>query len=88
MKRSEPQSTQYTIRNVPRAVDAALRRRARAQGRSLNHVALDALTQAVGLTEDRPKRRDLSDLAGTWERDRKFDQAIAEMDRVDPDMWS
>jgi hypothetical protein len=33
------------------------------------------------------KQRDLSDLAGTWVEDRAFDEAIADQDRIDPDLW-
>lgn len=39
---------QYTIRNVPNFLDAVLRRRAQEQGKSLNEVALEALTRGVG----------------------------------------
>ena len=34
---------QYTIRNIPDPLDAALRRSAREQGKSLNDVAIEAL---------------------------------------------
>lgn len=57
---------QYTIRNVPARVDAALWRRAKHEDKSLNEVALDALLQATGLARERLRRRDLSDLAATW----------------------
>ena len=33
------------------------------------------------------RRRDLSDLAGTWVEDPAFDQAIRDQDVVDPDLW-
>jgi hypothetical protein len=33
------------------------------------------------------KQRDLSDLAGTWVEDPAFDEAIADQDRIDPDLW-
>ena len=33
------------------------------------------------------RRRDLIDLAGTWREDPAFDQAIAEQDTIDPDLW-
>ena len=77
---------QYTIRGIPPALDAALRDRARAAGKSLNEVVLDALTEGVGLNGTRKKRRDLSHIAGTWKEDKAFDEAIAEQDQVDEDL--
>jgi len=78
---------QYTLRKVPKAVDSALRRRARAEGRSLNAVALDALTAGAGLSGHREVRRDLSDIAGTWREDPAFDAALEAQDQVDDALW-
>ena len=68
-------------------LDAALRERARAAGKSLNEVVLDALAEGVGLNGARKKRRDLSHIVGTWKEDKAFDEAIAEQDRGDEDLW-
>ena len=78
---------QYTIRNVPDYLDAALRSSAREQGKSLNEVAVEALARGAGLGDQRMRRRDLSDIAGTWEEDPAFDDAIAAQDTVDKDPW-
>jgi plasmid stability protein len=78
---------QYTIRNVPRAVDRALRRRAKVEGRSLNELAIDALTRATGLSGEVAKQRSLSDLAGSWADDPEIEGALADQDRVDEEMW-
>ena len=78
---------QYTVRNVPEIVDAALRRRAREQAKSLNDVALDALARGTDLAGHRVRRRDLDDVAGTWRRDRAFDRALAAQDAVDQELW-
>ena len=78
---------QYTIRGIPPALDAALRERARVAGQSLNEAALQALMDGAGLTGERKKRRDLSDLVGTWKADQEFEAAIAEQDQVDEDLW-
>ncbi|MDB5039247.1 MAG: hypothetical protein JWQ35_2775 [Bacteriovoracaceae bacterium] len=45
---------QYTIRNVPERVDLILKRKAKREGRSLNDIALEALSEGSG---DRPTRR-------------------------------
>jgi len=74
---------QYTIRDIPPALDSELRRRAKAEGKSLNAVAVEALVQGVGLGETPLRQRDLSDVAGTWREDPEFDQAIADQDQID-----
>jgi hypothetical protein len=78
---------QYTIRGVPSAVDAALRQRARAGGKSLNEAAVDALTEGAGMAGKPRKRRDLGDIAGTWKADKALESALADQDLVDEDLW-
>ena len=78
---------QYTIRGVPGAVDEAIRRRARAEGKSLNEVTVEALALGLGLGRERLIRRDLSDVAGSWKPDKAFDAAVAAQDRIDPGLW-
>ena len=78
---------QYTVRRVPPAVDAALRRRARALNKSLNQTALEALEEALGQHRPPSPQRDLSDIAGTWPRDRGLEAALAAQDIVDEDLW-
>lgn len=78
---------QYTIRNVPDTVDAALRRAAREQGKSLNEVAIEALARGAGVIGECSRQRDLSDVAGTWRKDPAFDDARAAQDSVDEGIW-
>lgn len=78
---------QYTIRNIPKPVDAALRQSAHRQGKSLNEVAVEALARGAGLTEIRARQRDLSDIAGSWRKDPEFDRALAAQDAIDEDLW-
>lgn len=78
---------QYTIRNVPDYLDAALRSAAREQGKSLNEVMLDALVRGAGLGHVPSRRRDVSDVVGTWVDDPAFDAAVAEQDTIDEAMW-
>lgn len=78
---------QYTIRGIPAAVDAALRARARAAGKSLNEAAIDALAEGSGVAGAPRKRRDLDDIAGTWKADKAVDSALAAQDRVDDTLW-
>ena len=78
---------QYTLRNIPKSVDALLRRRAREEGKSLNEVAVDALMRGLGLSGQTVRQRDLSDIAGTWHTDKSADEALADQRQVDPNLW-
>jgi plasmid stability protein len=78
---------QYTIRGIPPEVDRALRQRARAEGKSLNEAAIDALAEATGGRHSNKKRRNLRDLVGTWKPDKELKAALADQDKVDPDLW-
>ena len=78
---------QYTIRNVPEAMDAMLRTRAKREGKSLNEVVLEALASALGFGRVPARRRDLSDVAGTWKEDPEFDRAIEDQKTIDEDLW-
>jgi hypothetical protein len=81
------QRRQYTVRGVPKRVDAALRKKATQEGVSLNAAALEALARGLGLADEPIVHRDLDDIAGTWVDDPAFDAAIRAMDTVDPDLW-
>ena len=78
---------QYTLREIPPLLDSELRRRAKAEGKSLNTIAIEALTRGAGLGEISVRQRDLSDIAGTWKEDPEFDQAITEQDQIDEHLW-
>ena len=80
-------SIQYTIRQIPNQVDEALRQKAKNEGRSLNEVAIEAITLGAGLAEKRPQFHDLDPLIGSWKKDPKFDEAIRVQDQVDPHLW-
>jgi hypothetical protein len=78
---------QYTIRNIPEHLDAALRNSARQKGKSQNDVALEALALGAGVNGLLRQQRDLRDIAGSWRKDLAFDKAIAEQDSVDGTLW-
>jgi len=81
-------SVQYTIRGVPGRVDAALRRKAANERRSLNDLLKEALAKEAGDSPAaRRAYRDLDELVGTWVEDRAFDDAVAAQDQIDPDLW-
>ena len=78
---------QYTIRGIPRAVDLAIRERARATGQSLNETTLAVLAEGSGVAGSPSRRRDLGDIAGTWRREKPVEDALADQDRIDKDLW-
>lgn len=78
---------QYTIRNVPKTLDAMLRDRARKEGKSLNEMVIEALARAMGFSKEPLRQRDLTGIAGTWVEDGEFDRAIEDQDRIDEDLW-
>lgn len=78
---------QYTLRNIPAALDRALRRQARASGTSLNEAALEAMAKGAGLSAERIAHRRLGDLAGKWQEDPGFDEALRDQDTIDSALW-
>ncbi|MBP8298873.1 MAG: hypothetical protein KA020_00800 [Planctomycetes bacterium] len=78
---------QYTLRNLPKPLDRAIRERALRENKSINEVTIDALLRAFGMLGDMPVQRDLSDVAGTWQSDQDLDRVLLEQRRVDPDLW-
>jgi hypothetical protein len=77
-------TVQYSIRGIPLEVDRLLRERAALRKVSLNRLVLDELTRATGC---RAKKADFSDLAGKWQPDPGFDEAIKAQRRIDRKEW-
>jgi hypothetical protein len=87
-KASGRRAVQYTVRDVPSEVDAALRRKARQEGKSLNRILRGALEREAGPADaDDVTYHDLDHLAGRWEPDPDFDAAVAAQDHIDEDLW-
>ncbi len=79
---------QYTLRKIPADLDRALREEAKQQHKSLNQVAIETLQRAVGVAEEEPvKRRDLTDVVGSWAADPLIDAALEDQRRIDPESW-
>jgi hypothetical protein len=78
---------QYTIRNIPRDIDKALRKLSRRQGKSLNRITLEALAAFVGLPDRDDRYHDLDFMIGTWVEDPEFEKIRAEHDRIDLEIW-
>lgn len=79
---------QYTVREVPKEVDRALRALAKREGKSLNTTVLDALRRSSGLSGTPPINHDFDDIAGKGPDDPEFMAAIAEMrSQIDEALW-
>ncbi|HVV48722.1 MAG TPA: hypothetical protein VHO06_03605 [Polyangia bacterium] len=78
---------QYTIRKIPKEVDAALRRRARQERKTLNQAAVEAMIEGLDLDVERPRRRSVRDLLGARSKDPELAQALAAQRRIDPELW-
>lgn len=85
MKKSR--THQYTIRAVPEDVDRALRKKARATGKSLNEVVLDALSNETRETSGPKIFHDLDFLIGSMEPDPEFDKILEEQRQIDWELW-
>jgi hypothetical protein len=83
--------TAITLRNIPAKLQEIIRKRAGADGLSLNKTILRMLEEAVG---QRPTVRklhdDLDHLAGTWSEAEAaaFEAALIEQRAVDPELWA
>lgn len=84
MKKPKPQ---YTIRSVPSSVDAVLRDKARRQGKSLNEVALEALSAGAGVAAQ-IRYADLDGFFGSWVADEAVDKALEDQRRLDAGLWA
>jgi hypothetical protein len=73
----------YTVRGVPKEVDAELRRKAVRQKKSLNRVIVEELSRS----SEQLQKADFSDLVGKWEPDPAFEEIIASQRKIDWAKW-
>lgn len=75
------------LRDIPEDVERALRAKAQAEGKTTEQIAVEALRAITAPSDGPAKKRDLSDLAGTWKEDPEFDRIMREQDQIDPELW-
>ena len=78
---------QYTLRNVSKELDAAVRRRAAREKRSLNDVVLRAIAEGLGVASADAPRRSFAALVGAAPRDRALAVALEAQRTIDPELW-
>jgi len=79
-------TVQFTVRHVPTQDERALKRKAAIAGKSLNGVLLEALSREAGV-EREITFDDLDRLAGRWQDDPEFDEAILGQHQIDESLW-
>jgi hypothetical protein len=74
-----------TLRNIPQAVEVAIRGIAAKNGESLNKTIIALLQKSLGLDVADGKKRDLSKLAGTWTKqdELEFNKNIDIFEKID-----
>jgi hypothetical protein len=78
---------QYTIRNIPPAVDRVIRKRSKQSSKSFNQTVVDLLTlQTFGTTKP-PADDNFDWLFGANTLDEPFDEAIKDLSRIDEKLW-
>lgn len=78
-------NTQYTIRSIPPKVDQALRKKSQKTGKSLNEVAVEALTKGAGVMPD-ATFNDLDWFVGSMPVDSEFDEAMNWLESLPKDV--
>lgn len=75
-----------TIHQLPAELNQALQQTAREMKRSVDEIAVAALTKGLPLIAGK-RFHDLDHLAGTWQEDPAFDEAIRAQNQVDGSLW-
>jgi hypothetical protein len=78
---------QYTIRNIPKVLDQALRRRARQNNMTLNEVVIEAMASGLGVQQAPAKRRSVREIFAGHPKDADLEAALADQRRIDPELW-
>lgn len=77
----------YVLENIPEPLDAELRRKAAAEGKTVSQLVVEQLQQINSEAAAPVKKRDLSDIAGKWVDDPIFHEIREELERIDPNDW-
>ncbi len=78
---------QYTIRNIPPAVDRVIRKRSKQSGKSFNQTVVDLLSLQTFGTTKIPPDNNFDWLYNKNTLDESFDEAIENLSQVDEKLW-
>lgn len=81
--------SQITIRQLPELLEKQLRLISGQNKTSLNKTIISLLMTSLGLNLDSQKKRNLSELAGTWSDENYLDflKNTEGFEKIDPDVW-
>lgn len=81
----------FTIHDLDESLAALIRAKAKADGESMNRTIKRLLEEALGIkvTPPRKHRNDFEKFCGIWSKEEaaEFEEAIADLERVDPEDW-
>lgn len=78
---------QYTIRNIPPAVDKVIKKRSKQTGKSFNQTVVDLLSLQTFGTTKVPTDDNFDWLFGANTLDDSFDEAIKDLSQIDEKLW-
>ena len=67
---------QYTIRDIPKDLDSALRQASKRFHKSLNQIAVEALVKGANLEGKIKRYNDLDTFFGSWTQDPEFEKSL------------
>jgi len=81
--------SQITIRNMDPLIEKLIRQKAESGHQSLSETANQMLRQAAGLDSSSGKKRNLKNLAGSWNREaaEEFEKTQEQFSRIDEELW-
>ncbi len=81
--------SQITLRQIPEVLEKQLRGLAEKKQTSLNKTILSLLMEKLGISADTNKKRDLTDLSGTWneEQYREFNKNTESFNNIEHEIW-
>lgn len=78
---------QYTIRNIPPAVDQVIKKRSKQSGKSFNQTVVDLLSLQTFGTTKVPAENNFDWLFGANTLGDSFDEAIKDLSQIDKKLW-
>lgn len=80
---------QITLRQIPENIYKQLGQIARKNNTSINKTILSLIKRSLGIKDSSNKKRDLSDLAGTWGKDQfeEFKSNTKIFEKIDDEVW-
>ncbi len=81
--------SQITLRQLPDNLERQIRRLADENNISINKTIIRLLHKALGLTPGEDKKRDLSEISGSWNdaEVREFEENCRIFEKIDDEIW-